>query len=57
MVIVFSEQHERKLTITALAWNPKVRGQLAYCDMHGQLGAFDNVIPEGLLDEKVRTIC
>jgi len=38
-------KHERGYSVTALAWNPKVRGEIAYCDVRGQLGTIENCVP------------
>jgi hypothetical protein len=41
--IVNREKHEKNLTITGMAWHPKLP-HIAYCDNHGYLGLLKNVI-------------
>ncbi|XP_013388895.1 WD repeat and HMG-box DNA-binding protein 1-like [Lingula anatina] len=45
-VCVERVQHDKKLTISALAWNPKGNKEIAFCDNQGNLGVLENVIPE-----------
>ncbi len=40
------DYHEKKLTITALAWNPRGNHELAFCDNEGQLGLMEGVVPD-----------
>jgi hypothetical protein len=43
---LFRKQHENKLRITCLAWNPdKTLGAIAYSDDAGHIGLFEDVIP------------
>ncbi|KAK3930770.1 WD repeat and HMG-box DNA-binding protein 1 [Frankliniella fusca] len=44
--LVTSFTHERGQKICGLEWNPKVEGELAYCDVMGQLGTIENLIPK-----------
>ncbi|KAK2174448.1 hypothetical protein NP493_801g02049 [Ridgeia piscesae] len=47
------DSHEKRLTITALAWNPSGSNELAFCDNHGNLAVMENLLPGAT--EKVET--
>lgn len=38
--------HERGHKICGIRWNPVVSGELAYCDVMGQLGTIESVLPK-----------
>ena len=40
------DYHEKKLTITALAWNPKGNHQVSFCDDQGNVGQMEGVVPD-----------
>jgi hypothetical protein len=42
---VMSIRHDRGYSICGLAWNPSGNGEIAYCDVMGQLGTLENCIP------------
>lgn len=45
--------HERGQKICGLEWNPKVPAELAYCDVMGQLGTIESLLPKvGVSDPK-----
>ncbi|XP_046384284.1 WD repeat and HMG-box DNA-binding protein 1 [Ischnura elegans] len=43
---IVKETHESGLPMTAMVWNPSGNGELAFCDNQGQLGLFENCIPQ-----------
>lgn len=45
MVLPCSDQHDKKLSLTALAWNPKSQDELLFCDSFGNLGMMEGVLP------------
>lgn len=38
--------HERGHKICGLQWNPSTTGEVAYCDVMGQLGTIENLLPQ-----------
>jgi len=38
-------RHDRGYTICGLAWNASGNGEIAYCDVMGQLGTIEDCIP------------
>jgi hypothetical protein len=40
-----STRHDRGYSICGLAWNPSGNGEIAYCDVMGQLGTVEDCIP------------
>ncbi|XP_069678187.1 WD repeat and HMG-box DNA-binding protein 1 [Periplaneta americana] len=42
---VMNIKHDRGYSICALAWNPSGNGEIAYCDIMGQLGTLEDCIP------------
>lgn len=38
--------HDQNITICGLVWNPSGNGELAYCDVNGQLGTIEECIPQ-----------
>ncbi|KAI0215234.1 WD repeat and HMG-box DNA-binding protein 1 [Lamellibrachia satsuma] len=45
--------HEKRLTITALAWNPNGTNELSFCDNHGNLGVMENLLPSDIDESEV----
>lgn len=41
---VMNTRHDRGYSICGLAWNPSGNGEIAYCDVMGQLGTVENCI-------------
>ncbi|XP_067007806.2 WD repeat and HMG-box DNA-binding protein 1 isoform X2 [Anabrus simplex] len=37
-------EHDQRRLVCSLAWNPSGIGEIAYCDVSGQLGTIDNII-------------
>jgi len=37
-------RHDRGYSICGLAWNPSGNGEIAYCDVMGQLGTIEDCI-------------
>lgn len=47
--------HERGQKICGLEWNPTVFGELAYCDVMGQLGTIEGAVPKaGVVEPKTK---
>jgi len=42
---VMYTRHDRGYSICGLAWNPSGNGEIAYCDVMGQLGTIEDCIP------------
>lgn len=42
--------HERGHKICGLQWNPSVTGEVAYCDVMGQLGTIESLLPKAGTD-------
>lgn len=47
---VMSTRHDRGYSICGLAWNPSGNGEIAYCDVMGQLGTIEECIPSASQD-------
>ncbi|XP_021932631.1 WD repeat and HMG-box DNA-binding protein 1 isoform X1 [Zootermopsis nevadensis] len=47
---VMSTRHDRGYRICGLAWNPGGNGEIAYCDVMGQLGTIEDCIPSASQD-------
>ncbi|KAJ8308558.1 hypothetical protein KUTeg_013432 [Tegillarca granosa] len=41
--VVERYKHPKGFTLTSLAWNPQVEGQIAFCDKEGQLGLLEDI--------------
>jgi hypothetical protein len=41
---VMNTRHDRGYSICGLAWNPSGNGEIAYCDVMGQLGTVEDCI-------------
>lgn len=51
-----SDCHEKRLTITALAWNPNGTNELSFCDNHGNLGVMENLLPSDIDESEVSVV-
>ena len=47
------ERHEKKLPITALAWQPTSNQELAYADANGYVGLLEDVVPKSSAKKQV----